>query len=137
MIGFFILFFVGGYLFYGSLFAAIGASMGSERDGQQFVIPIILFLIAALYSGYYVLNYPHAPLSSFLHFFPFTSPVVVMVKLAYGYEIGHAYEIYLSLFILLISAFVMLLIASRLFKNGILQFGHRLSFKHLRNWLRS
>lgn len=137
MIGFFILFFVGGYLFYGSLFAAIGAAMGSERDGQQFVIPIILFLIAALYSGYYVLNYPHAPLSSFLHFFPFTSPVVVMVKLAYGYEIGHAYEIYLSLFILLISAFVMLLIASRLFKNGILHFGHRLSIKHLRNWLRS
>ncbi|MFZ9027957.1 MAG: ABC transporter permease [Crocinitomicaceae bacterium] len=137
VIGFFIMFFVGGYLFYGALFAAIGATMGSESDGQQFVIPIVLLLIAALYSGYYVLNYPHAPISSFLHYFPFTSPVVVMVKLAYGYEPGHAYEIYVSLLTVIVSAIVMVLIASRLFKNGILQFGHRLRFKHLMKWLKS
>lgn len=137
MIGFFIMFFVGGYLFYGALFAAIGATMGSESDGQQFVIPIVLLLIAALYGGYYVLNYPHAPMSSFLHYFPFTSPVVVMVKLAYGYEAGHAYEIYLSLLTVILSAIFMVLIASRLFKNGILQFGHRLRFKHLMKWLKS
>lgn len=137
MISFFIVFFIGGYLFYGALFAAVGATMGSESDGQQFVIPIILILIAALYSGYYVLNYPHAPISAFLHYFPFTAPVVVMVKLAYGYEAGHAYEIYLALMTLFLSSGVMVLIASRLFKNGILQFGHRLRLKHLLKWLKS
>lgn len=137
MISFFVIFFIGGYLFYGALFAAVGATMGSESDGQQFVIPIILILIAALYSGYYVLNYPHAPISTFLHYFPFTAPVVVMVKLAYGYEAGHAYEIYLALLTLFISAGIMVMIASRLFKNGILQFGHRLRLRHLMKWLKS
>lgn len=137
MISFFVLFFIGGYLFYGALFAAVGATMGSESDGQQFVIPIILLLIAALYSGYYVLNYPHAPLSAFLHYFPFTAPVVVMVKLAYGYEPGHAHEIFISLITLLLSSAFMVLIASRLFKNGILQFGHRLKVKHLLKWIKS
>lgn len=137
MISFFVIFFIGGYLFYGALFAAVGATMGSESDGQQFVIPIVLLLFASLYSGYYVLNYPHAPIADFLHYFPFTAPVVVMVKLAYGYEVGHAYEIYLSLLTLLLSAGLMVMIASRLFKNGILQFGHRLRFRHLLKWLKS
>ena len=136
MLPFFLLFFVGGYFFYGALFAAVGATMGSESDGQQFVLPIIFILCLALYSGYYVLYYPESTLASILHYLPFTSPVVVMVKLAQGYEPGHAYEIYMSLLTLLVSAFIMLAIASRLYKNGILQFGHRVRIKHIFIWLR-
>lgn len=136
MTGFFLLFFAAGYLFYGALFAAIGATMGSESDGQQFVLPIIFLLILALYSGYFVLNYPENTMSSLLHYIPFTSPVVVMVKLSQGYEPGEAYEIYLSFFVLLISAFFMMAIAARLYKNGILQFGHRVRLKHVFKWLK-
>jgi ABC-2 type transport system permease protein len=137
MTGFFFLFFIGGYMFYGALYAAIGATMGSESDGQQFLLPLLFLLLLALYSGYYVLHYPESPLSGLFHYLPFTSPVVVMVKLMQGYEPGHAYEIYLSFLILLISAFVMLAIAARLYKNGILQFGHRVRLKHIFKWLRS
>jgi len=133
---FFLLFFVGGYFFYGALFASVGATMGSESDGQQFVLPIIFMLCLALYSGYHVLYYPESPLASFLHYLPFTSPVVVMVKLAQGYEPGYGYQIYMSLLVLFISAFAMLAIASRLYKNGILQFGHRVRIKHIFKWLR-
>ena len=136
MTGFFLLFFIGGYLFYGALFAAIGATMGSESDGQQFVLPLIFLLFLALYSGYFVLNYPENTMSTWLHYIPFTSPVVVMVKLSQGYEPGEAYEIYLSFFVLLISAFMMMAIAARLYKNGILQFGHRVRLKHVFKWLR-
>jgi ABC-2 type transport system permease protein len=136
-IGFFMLFFIGGYLFYGAIFAAIGASMGSESDGQQFVIPIVIVLCLSLYSGYYVMNNPEASISGFLHYFPFTAPVVVMVKLYQGYEPGHAYEIYVAFFTLIISAFIVLSIAARLYKNGILQFGHRLRLKHFFKWLKS
>ena len=110
--------------------------MGSESDGQQFVIPIIFLLCFALYGGYYALNHPDAPLSTWLHFIPFTAPVVVMVKLAQGYELGHAYEAYMALLILFASAFAMLGIAGRLYRNGILQFGHRLRIIHLFKWLR-
>ena len=135
-LGFFFMFFIAGYLFYGALFAAIGSTMGSESDGQQFVIPIIFLLCFALYGGYYALNHPDAPLSTWLHFIPFTAPVVVMVKLAQGYELGHAYEAYMALLILFASAFAMLGIAGRLYRNGILQFGHRLRIIHLFKWLR-
>lgn len=136
MTAFFLLFFVAGYFFYGAFFAAIGSTMGSESDGQQFVIPIIVLLCLSLYSGYYCLNYPEGQMAELLHYLPFTSPVVVMVKLAQGYEPGHAYEIYLSLLILIVSSVIMLMFAARLYKNGILQFGHRLKAKHLIKWLR-
>lgn len=136
MIGFFLLFFISGYFFYGALFAGLGATMGSESDGQQFVLPLIAVLCFSMYSGYYYMNYPESTLSTIFHYLPFTSPVVVMVKLAQGYESGHAYEIYLSLITLIISAFIMLGVASRLYKNGILQFGHRLKLRHLLKWLK-
>lgn len=136
MLPFFLMFFIAGYFFYGALFAAVGATMGSESDGQQFVIPIIILLCLALYSGYFVLNYPESTMATIFHYLPFTSPVVVMVKLTQGYEPGHAYEIYMSLLILIISTFMMLAVASRLYKNGILQFGHRLRIRHIFKWLK-
>ena len=133
---YFILFFVVGYLFYGALFAAIGATSGSESDGQQFVLPLIFLLCFALYAGYYSLENPESGLASLFHYLPFTSPVVVMVKLSLGYAPGHAYEIWMSLIILMLSASGVLLIAGRLYKNGILQFGHRLRFGLLIRWLK-
>jgi len=136
ILGFFIIFFILGYLFYGALFAAVGATTGSESDGQQFVLPLIILLCFALYAGFYTLNYPESPMASLFAYLPFTSPVVVMVKLTMGYGAGEVYQIYVSMIILLISAIVMLLIASRLYKNGILQFGHRVRLKHIFKWLR-
>ncbi|MDX2360322.1 MAG: ABC transporter permease [Crocinitomicaceae bacterium] len=135
MLGTFLMFFIAGYFFYGALFAAVGATMGSESDGQQFVLPLVILLCLALYSGYYVLHYPETTLASVLHYLPFTSPVVVMVRAAQGYG-DHTYEMYMSLMILIISAFAMLSIASRLYKNGILQFGHRVRIKHIFKWLK-
>ncbi|MCH2224193.1 MAG: ABC transporter permease [Crocinitomicaceae bacterium] len=137
-ISFFILFFIAGYLFYGAVFAALGATMGSESDGQQFVIPLIIVLCLALYAGYYVLNYPEGELTSLFHYMPFTAPVVVMVRLFQGYYVaGNVYEIYMTLLVLIASALGMLAIASRLYKNGILQFGHRLKIKHFFKWMKN
>lgn len=133
---FFGTFFIGGYMFYGALLSTIGATMGSESDGQQFVIPVLLILCFSLYGGYYQLNYPHGPLSSLFHYLPFTSPVSAMVRLNQGYAPGTHYQIYVSILILYGSAWLMLWIGSRIFKNGILQFGHRLRFIHLITWLR-
>lgn len=134
---FFFLFFVAGYFFYGAIFAAVGATMGSESDGQQFVIPLVIVLCLSLYAGYYTMNYPGSGLSTFLHYFPFTAPVVVMVKLYQGYAPGHQYEIYLALITLVVAAFVVMAWASRLYKNGILQFGHRVRLKHIFKWMKS
>lgn len=136
MIPFFLMFFIGGYLFYAAFFASLGASMGTESDGQQFVLPLVFILMLSLYSGYYAMNYPESTLAGWLHYIPFTAPVVVMVKLAQGYDPGEVYHIYLSMFTLFASAAVMLVVAARIYKNGILQFGHRLRFIHIVRWLR-
>lgn len=132
----FLLFFIAGYLFYGSFFAAIGATSGSESDGQQFVLPIIFLLCFALYAGYYSLENPESSLTTFFHYLPFTSPVVVMVKLAQGYSPGQSYQLYLSLIVLIMCAIFGLLIAGRLYKNGILQFGHRIKLRLMLKWLK-
>lgn len=136
MTAFFLLFFVAGYMFYGAFFAAVGATSGSESDGQQFVLPIIFLLCFALYAGYYSLQNPDSSMASIFHYLPFTSPVVVMVKLALGYEPGQAYEIWLSLFVLILSVIGTLLIAGRLYKNGILQYGHRIRLGMILRWLK-
>lgn len=136
MITYFLLFFIAGYFFYGAFFAAIGATSGSESDGQQFVLPVIFLLVLSLYSGYYTLENPDASIVLWLQYIPFTAPVVVMVKLAYGYGPGESYHLYLALIFLLLCAIFMLLIAGRLYKNGILQFGHRIRLTTLLKWLK-
>jgi ABC-2 type transport system permease protein len=125
MLTFFILFFIGGY-----------STAGTENDGQQFILPVLLILALSAYAGYYVVVNPESDLTYWLHYIPFTSPVVVMVKLTYGYNAGESYQIWLSLVILLLSAFFCLAVASRLYKNGVLQFGHRLRWKHLFKWMK-
>ncbi len=136
MIFYFSLFFTCGYLFYGAFFAALGAVSGSESDGQQFLIPLILILCFALYAGYFALENPDSPMTTFLMYFPFTAPVVAMVKLSIGFDQGSAYQLFVSLFLLLASSIGVIAIAARLFKNGLLQFGHTLRFKNIILWLK-
>jgi ABC-2 type transport system permease protein len=136
MLIFFTLFFIGAYLFYGAFFAMIGAAMGSESDGQQYIIPISLMLIISVFSGYYVIHYPQTGLSEFLGFLPFTAPVVMMIQLSNGFESGESWQLFLSLFILFVSSGFVFVAAGKIYKNGILQFGHRLRLSQLLNWLK-
>lgn len=133
---YFILFFIAAYLFYGAFFTAIGATAGSENDGQQFIIPLLVLLAFAAYSGYYTMQYPTSSWTTFFSYLPFTAPIVAMVKLAIGYDPGTVYQLYLALFSLLLSAAVTLSIAGRLYQNGILQFGHRIRLSLLLKWLK-
>ncbi|WP_123776017.1 ABC transporter permease [Brumimicrobium aurantiacum] len=136
MLLFFALFFIGAYLFYGAFFAMIGASMGSESDGQQFIIPLSLLLLASILSGYFVVYSPSTTLAMWLSYIPFTSPMVMMIELSNGFEDGNAWQLFLSLAILFISAFLMLILAGRIYKNGLLRFNHRLKLKMLIKWMK-
>lgn len=136
MISYFLLFFIAGYLFYGAFFAALGAMSGSESDGQQYLLPLIALLLFALYAGYFVLNNPESPQAQFYQYFPFTAPVATMVRLAIGYPAGQGYQLFVSLLILLISAAGTIVIAGRLYKNGLLQYGHSIRFRQILQWLK-
>ncbi len=137
MLVFFLLFFISGYIFYGTFFAALGATSGSENDGQQFVLPIMVLLVIALWAGYYTMQNPLSQLTYILSFLPFTSPMVCMVKLAQGYSLGEGYQIYVSFSILALSSYATLRLAGRLYQNGILQFGHRLRLTQFVTWLKN
>lgn len=136
MLSFFVLFFALGYFFYASLFAGLGAITGSESDGQQFVIPLILILCLGLYAGYFAIEHPQHQLTYWFSLLPFTSPVVCLVKIAQGYAAGTAYQLILSLLFLFTGAIALLWLSGRLYKNGILQFGHRLRWSHIFKWIR-
>lgn len=134
MLVYFCLFFIAGYLFYGTFFTALGALSGSESDGQQFVLPLIAIMVFSLYAGYHAMLNPSSDFTSVVSYLPFTSPVVCMVKLAQGYAPGQGYLLFISFFILLFTAFLFLIMTGRLYKNSILQFGHRLRLKDIVKW---
>ena len=133
----FLITFILGYVFYGTFFSLIGAGIGSESDGQQFSIPVIMFLLFALYAGYFSILHPESDLTRICEFIPFTSPVIIMVKTCQGYPSGSGYLLVVSLFILFLSSLFMLYFASRIFRNGVLEFGHSLSIRKLFIWLKS
>jgi len=133
----FFIIFIMAYFFYGAFFSLIAAGTGSESDGQQFSIPIIALLLFSLYAGYFSVIYPESDFSNICQFVPFTSPVVLMVKVCQGYPIGSGYLLVVSLLILFLSTLFMLYIASRIFRGGILEYGHTLSFRKIFNWFKA
>jgi ABC-2 type transport system permease protein len=134
MLPWFVLLFLLSYLFYGSIFAALGAAQGSESDGQKFLIPMFLLFLIAVAAGYFVIEYPQSPWSTFLSLFPFTAPMVNMVNIALGIEDGGIWTFFLSLFIMLLSALILLRFAARVYKKALLNTGYRLNWGKLLKW---
>ena len=132
---FFFLFFLSSYVFYGAFFSLIGAAMGSERDGQVFILPLVLLLIFTLIAGCFMVLSPDSEFTAICQYIPFTAPMAVMVHLAMGYTIGTGYLIWISLLIILISTMIMLWIASKVFKRGLLAYGHQINLKSVFRWM--
>lgn len=123
--------FIGGYLVYASIFAAIGAAINGQEDSQQFMTPIILLLIFALYAGIYSSDNPDGPLAIWCSMIPFTSPIVMMVRLPFDVPV---WETVLSVVILYAAAFGMIWIAGKIYRVGILMYGKKPSFKEMIRW---
>jgi ABC-2 type transport system permease protein len=133
----FLFFFIAAYFFYGAFFSTIGSIAGTESDGQQFVLPIMIILGLSVYLGFLAVVVPDATIVNYASLIPFTAPVVMMVKLAQGLPIGSYYLVILSLLILVVSTIVLLWLAGKIYKNGILQFGHRAKLKNIIQGLKS
>ena len=129
----FVLYFIGGYLLYASLFAAFGSAVDQQQDTSQFMGPIMFFMIFALYAGMFSMENPDGPLAWWCSMIPFTSPITMMVRLPYDVP---AWEIILSLGILFITAFVVLWLAARIYRTGILMYGKKFEWKEVVKWIR-
>ncbi len=136
MIGFFLVFFVLTYVFYGSIFLSIGAAQGSEGDGQQFILPILAVLLLSVYCAYYALSNPEGDAIGWMQYFPFTAGPVWLVKLSQGIVTGAIAELFVAILLLILTSIIFLFLAGRIYKNGVLNHGHRLSVKQLIQWIR-
>lgn len=130
---YFVLFFIGGYLIYASLFAAIGAIINSPEDAQQYMMPVTILITFALYTGIYSAQNPDGSLAFWASLFPFTSPVVMMVRIPCGVS---WWEPALSIALLLGSAVFVIKIVAKIYRIGILMYGKKTSYKELVKWLK-
>lgn len=130
----FLFFFIGGYLLYASLYASIGAAVDSETDTQQFMLPILMPLILAIYVGFFtVIENPHGTVSQVFSYIPFTSPVVMLMRIPFGVPI---WQQILSLVILFITFIGTVWFAAKIYKVGILMYGKKASYKEIFKWLK-
>ncbi len=128
-----ILYFIGGYVLYASLFAAIGSAVDNEADTNQFMIPITIIILFAFYVGIFSAENPEGGMAWWCSMIPFTSPIVMMVRIPFGLPV---WEIVLSLVILFGSAIAMTWVAGRIYRVGILMYGKKTSYKELFKWLK-
>lgn len=132
-IGMFLFYFIAGYLFYGSLFAAIGSAVDNETDTQQFMFPITMPLIFALVLAQSaVASNPNGALAVWLSIIPFTAPVVMMVRLPFDVPV---WQVIVSMVSLTGGFIFTTWIAGRIYRVGILMYGQKPSYKKIVGWL--
>jgi ABC-2 type transport system permease protein len=130
---YFILFFIGGYLMYASLFAAIGAMVNSQEDTQQYMMPIMVLIMFAFYAGFYSSQNPDGPLAFWASIIPLTSPIVMMTRLPYGVA---WWELLLSITLLFISVILIVKLAAKIYRTGILMYGKKPTYAEIIKWLK-
>ena len=130
---FFLIYFLSGYLLYASLFAAIGAASDNETDTQQFMIPVMIPVMFALYAAIYSATNPDGPLAFWASMIPFTSPIVMLVRIPLGVP---AWELVLSVAILISSFIICTWLASKIYRTGILMYGKKVNYKEIWKWIK-
>lgn len=133
MMGYMLMFLVGGFLFYASIFAAIGSAVDNIQDASQLqtfaVLPIILALVFSLA----VVSDPNGTMSVWMSMIPFTSPMVMLARIPFGIP---AWQIWVSAAILFASFVAMAWIAGKIYRIGIFMYGKKPSIADLVRWAR-
>lgn len=129
----FIIYFIGGYLLYASLFAMFGSAANDSQEAQQFIRPVTVILMLAFYVGFAATRNPEGNLAFWGSIIPFTSPIVMMVRLPFEVPI---WEIILSIVLLFASAICSTMLAGKIYRTGILMQGKKTNFKEIFKWLR-
>ncbi|KAA6302667.1 MAG: hypothetical protein EZS26_001174 [Candidatus Ordinivivax streblomastigis] len=130
---YFVIFFIGGYLLYASLFAAIGAMVNSQEDTQQYLMPITIIILFALYTGMYSAQNPDGPLAFWASLFPLTSPIVMMTRLPYGVP---WWQLAISISLLLLTMVFIVRLAAKIYRTGILMYGKKPTVAEIMKWLK-
>jgi len=128
----FLFYFLGGYLLYSALFGAIGAAVDNETETQQFMFPIMLPIIASIAFAQFVVRDPDGPLAFWTSMIPFTSPVIMMVRIPFGVP---GWQLALSMVLLVLGFIGTIWLAARIYRVGILMYGKKITYKELSKWV--
>ena len=128
-----LLFFIGGFLFYASIFAAIGSAVSNVQDASQLstiaTMPVIIGIIGSMA----ILNNPSSALAFWISVIPFTSPMAMMARLPYGVP---GWEIALSLVLLYLSFVFMIWLCGKIYRVGIFMYGKKPTLIEIIRWAR-
>ena len=128
----FLFYFLGGYLLYSALFAAVGSAVDSETETQQFMLPITLpLLFTYLLSVTVLFRAPDSPLAVWLSIIPFTAPVAMMLRLPFGVP---DWQLAISMVLMVAGFLFTTYVAARIYRVGVLMYGKKASFKELAKW---
>ncbi len=129
----FLIFFVGGYLLYSSLFAAVGSAMSDDyAESQALTIPITIPVVLAFYIMIVAVRSPDSSLAVFASIFPLFSPIVMPARLAFGPPF---WQVALSIVLLIATAILFVWITAKIYRVGILMYGKKVSLKELGKWI--
>lgn len=133
LIGGFMFYFLGGYFLYSALFAAIGSAVESQQESQQLMFPITMPIILSIIVAMQVAENPDGPLAFWFSMIPFTSPIVMVARIPFGIA---AWELILSMVLLILGFLGTTWVAARIYRTGILMYGQKVNWAVLWKWLR-
>ena len=133
MIFSFLFYFLGGYLLYSSLFAAIGSAVDHETETQQFMLPVSAPLIIGIISMSTIIQQPDSSLAVWLSMIPFTSPIAMMARIPFGVPY---WQVWLSAALLIFGFVATTWIAAKIYRVGILMYGKKVDYGELLKWLK-
>lgn len=132
VIGGLLFYFLGGYLLYSALFAAMGSAVDQDTDTQQFMLPITAPLILSIVVMGGIITNPHSSMAVWFSIIPLTSPISMMARIPFGVPI---WQLVLSMTLLIAFIFGTVWLAARIYRVGLLMYGKKVTYRELGKWL--
>lgn len=133
-LGLFLVFFLGGYFIFSSLYAAVGAMCNTDQEAQQAQTPLVFLLVAPVVLLVGVMQAPSTPASVALSLVPFFSPILMFARAALG--AAPAWQVGLSVVLMGLTVVGVAWVAGRIYRTGILMAGKRPTLPELWRWVR-
>ena len=137
VVGCFLFYFLGGYLFYASLFAAVGSAVNEDsQDAQSLSFPITLPIILAIIIMINAINDPGSSLATWSSIIPFFSPIVMMARIPFGVPDTVPYwQLGLSMALLVLGFLFTTWLSAKIYRTGILLYGKKPTWKEMVKWI--
>ena len=133
-LGYFVLFFLLGYMLYSTLYAGIGAMVNSEQEAQQFVLPLAMIIIVPILMITYIITNPDSQTSVLISLVPFFAPIIMLARIAV--QTPPLWQIAASIGLMLLTIFLMIWLVGRIYRVGVLMYGKRPTLAEIIKWIR-